>query len=341
MVDTASWGWVVTSTWPGYSGANQNNLGPGGNGLSVDPSTYTDVTLHDHDNEGSIWDTDTDDASALNGDRIIIGGTPKILKEIACYANSSITVDGTTYSNISMGVFLFEDGTYMVRPVDWSIPVGEHHKKVTAINLGSFNGSDYSALLLTSADAPFICFAGDTPIDTATGPQRAEALRPGARIPTRDHGVQTVRWTGQRVVDGRGRNAPILFRPGAMGNTRPVRLSPHHRVLVTGWRAELYFGAAEVLVPAHMLVNGVDILRAPVAQLRYVHLLFDRHEIIGAAGLLSESFHPGAYGMGLMHAATRAEVLALFPELETDPRGYGPTARPCLKAWEARLLQSA
>jgi hypothetical protein len=39
--------------------------------------------------------------------------------------------------------------------------------------------------------------------------------------------------------------------------------------------------------------------------------------------------------------AARDEVLTLFPEIDPDSyEGYGPSARPALKAFEARALAS-
>ncbi|RBI69945.1 hypothetical protein DQW77_14820 [Roseovarius sp. TE539] len=55
----------------------------------------------------------------------------------------------------------------------------------------------------------------------------------------------------------------------------------------------------------------------------------DRHEIISAEGLESESFHPGPQVMGDMDVATRAELLTLFPGLRS---GYGPAGRPEARA---------
>ena len=45
---------------------------------------------------------------------------------------------------------------------------------------------------------------------------------------------------------------------------------------------------------------------------------------------------------GAFAEEAREEILALFPELESDGiGGYGPTARRVLKAYEARLMVGA
>ncbi len=158
---------------------------------------------------------------------------------------------------------------------------------------------------------------------------------------TLDNGVQPLRWIGAQLISGHANFAPVLIRQGALGNDRDLRLSPHHRLMISDWRAEMLAGSSEVLVTARHLTNGKTILRAPCDHVRYVHLLFDTHQIIFAEGIATESFHPSAYGLGVLQDETRAEVLALFPELDSDWNGYGPTARPCLRRWEVAVLVAA
>jgi hypothetical protein len=71
----------------------------------------------------------------------------------------------------------------------------------------------------------------------------------------------------------------------------------------------------------------------------YVHLLFDRHEIVYAEGVEAESFHPAAENLERLSTASRAELLSLFPEIAQGR--YGPSAYPTLKAREARALLAA
>lgn len=333
--------WVSSKLWPGFSSYDQDNLDSIGNNLSISPSGYTEITLSNNSGNGLISDTDTDDASTGAGDRVIIGGVSHSVREIAAYTGSTMVVNGTTYSNLTLAVTLFDDGTYGVRILDSSIPLGVNHSNVTQVTLGTFNCTEYDAVYTQHINDPFVCFAAGTLIDTVAGPRPVESLIPGDMVPTLDRGPQPVRWRGMRTISGRGRFAPIKFAPNALDNARALRLSPQHRVLISGWRAELLFGTPEVLVPALHLVNDHSIRQVPCETITYVHVLFDRHEIIGAQGLLSESFHPATYGMRMLDEPTRDEILALFPELGTDFNGYGPTARTCLKRWETKLLLAA
>ena len=139
----------------------------------------------------------------------------------------------------------------------------------------------------------YVCFSADTPIASPHGPIRAGDICAGDLVDTLDHGAQPVAWTGRRRVRALGGAAPVRFAPGSIGNEAPLRLSPNHRVLLRSYRAELFFGLPEVLVPAKAMVNGGSIRLAPCSEIDYVHLLFDRHELIWAADAICESLFLG------------------------------------------------
>jgi plastocyanin len=85
-------------------------------------------------------------------------------------------------------------------------------------------------------------------------------------------------------------------------------------------------------------VNGDTVRIAPCETVTYVHVLLDRHEVIFAEGAATESLHPGDY-MLAGASETRAEILALFPELETDPGcDQWKSVRSIAKSREAALL---
>lgn len=183
------------------------------------------------------------------------------------------------------------------------------------------------------------CFVAGCRVLTPRGLVPVEAVEPGDLILTRDEGAQPVRWIGRRRVAAEGDFAPIAFAAGALGDHGALRLSPEHRVLLTGALAEVLFGEAEVLVAAKHLVNDHSIRRLPGGEVDYLHLMFDRHQVIWAEGLPSESFYPGATSLSGLEAGVRAELCALFPTL--DPKtgaGYGPTARRVLRAFEAEVM---
>ncbi|WP_323035893.1 Hint domain-containing protein [Pararhodobacter sp.] len=119
---------------------------------------------------------------------------------------------------------------------------------------------------------------------------------------------------------------------------RDLIVSPRHRMLVTGARAELMFGEREVLVTAADLLGLPGVSQEAVGDVSYVHVMCDAHQIIRAEGSWTESFQPAAAVLNALDAATRAELLGLFPDLGKD--GFAP-ARPVLNGAEAKVLFAA
>lgn len=188
------------------------------------------------------------------------------------------------------------------------------------------------------AETEFPCFAAGTRLETEAGPCEVEALQPGMRLRTRDNGWQEIRWVGRSRVNGRGCLAPVVIEAGALGDHGRLVVSPNHRMLVGGWRAELLFGEPEALVAAKALVDGRAIRFAPCPQVEYVHVLLDSHEVIYAEGAETESFYPGEVGAGVLGPEARAEIDAIFPGLLAGARCYGALARPELRRYEAALI---
>ncbi len=195
------------------------------------------------------------------------------------------------------------------------------------------------------------CFTPGTLIDTLKGPVAVEHIRPGDRVLTRDSGYQTVRWTGRRDLTAADLAAapqlcPVRIGAGALGPDLPARdllVSPQHRMLLTGARAELVAGEAEVLAAAAHLTGWPGISRAGADRpVSYLHLMFDRHEIIRADGAWSESFQPGAASLTGIEAPQLEELLTLFPDLATDQgQSSYRAARLSLKPHEARAMRAA
>jgi hypothetical protein len=194
----------------------------------------------------------------------------------------------------------------------------------------------FSALMQEPPVVP--CFAVGTRIACPDGWRDVADLRAGDSVMTRDNGPCTLVWTGARRVPGRGPFAPVRFAPGAVGNTRPLLVSPQHRVLLADWRVKLLFGEDEVLVAAKDLVDGVSVTRVELPEITYVHLLLAEHEILDAEGAAAESLHLGPYIVGRLPGTSRAEIVALFPGIAADVRHVPGLARRCLRAWEARFL---
>ena len=188
----------------------------------------------------------------------------------------------------------------------------------------------------------FVCFVRGTLIETPDGPRFIESLRPGDLVTTLDDGPQPIRWIGHRKIDGTGDHAPILFRPGALRNHRNLRVSPNHRMMVTGAMAELMFGIDEVLVAAKHLVNDLTICRAPCKEVDYYHLLLDDHQLLFAEGAPSESLYLGEMAKGALDEEAMTEIETLFPELlSTMASGIYGLSRVEIRGAEARAMRLA
>ncbi|QHQ34830.1 Hint domain-containing protein [Algicella marina] len=188
-----------------------------------------------------------------------------------------------------------------------------------------------------------VCFTRGAMVATPKGPVAIEALEAGDMVLTRDNGAQPIRWIGSSRVSKETLAQfpdlrPVRIAAGALGDNAETRVSPQHRMLVSGWRAEALFGEPEMLATARSLINDSSIMvDGEIAEVEYFHILFDKHEIISADGAWSESFHPAALGLGTASEATRDEVLVLFPELE-NAESHPKAARPTLTDNDVAVL---
>lgn len=171
------------------------------------------------------------------------------------------------------------------------------------------------------------CFASGTLIRTVNGDAAVEDLRVGDLVLTKDHGPQPIRWIGRRKLGAHTLKAaphlrPIRIKAGALGATTPssdLVVSPQHRILVRSVIAQRMFGTIEVLSPAKQLLqlDGID-LATDLQEVEYLHILFDRHEIVISNGAETESLYTGAEALKSVGPAARAEIFALFPELADE-----------------------
>ncbi|MDA3859328.1 MAG: Hint domain-containing protein [Roseovarius sp.] len=206
---------------------------------------------------------------------------------------------------------------------------------------GNFTMADGTVVTFSEIEN-IICFTPGARLLTAHGERAIESLRVGDMVITRDHGPQPIRWIGSRTLAGVDRFAPISIAAHVLdGATRPLLVSPQHRLLFSGYKAELLFGCDEVLVAAKHLIDGRAVVAREQAAVTYIHMMLDQHEVIYADGAATESFHAGDVGISAISDQSREEMFSIFPELRANPNAYGRTARPCLKWHEARLLRPA
>jgi hypothetical protein len=198
------------------------------------------------------------------------------------------------------------------------------------------------------------CFVGGTQILTPLGLRPVEGLRMGDLVST-DALPLPILWAGARqlgLADLHQTPAlrPVHFDAGAVGNNRPLRLSPQHAVRLAG------ADGAPVLVRAKHLaeagVPGVRIAKG-VRSVRYHHLLLVCHAIVFADGATVESMYPGRMALAAFSPAARLAIAAAIAGQRgatgqgscidlADLSGlYGPRCLPLLGRKEAlRLCRS-
>jgi hypothetical protein len=192
-----------------------------------------------------------------------------------------------------------------------------------------------------------ICFAAGTLIDTNLGSRRVERLARGDKVWTADGGYQSIRWIATRRVTVAEQMADASLRPvcisaGALGGGLPLHdlyLSQQHRVCISGWQAELHYGAPEVLLPALALVDGEAVQIMPAtADITYVHFMLTGHHLVRSNGLESESFFPTALSLRGVARQARMELARIFPDMAALDALFPQTVRPTMRVAEARLV---
>lgn len=302
------------------------------------PTTYTDqFFVMDPGNPpagGTALTRQTFDFIDSNDDGFIgtgAGDTFNGLTITSVWVGDTITVNIPGQGNVTItGVtFYVSGGPAVFTPTD-----GTFLEDATFVSSTFVNTS--TRVPVATLDP--ICFAAGTMIATPDGPRAVESLRPGDLVLTLDDGAQPVLLVSRQSFVAKGRNAPVRICRGALGNARDLYVSQQHRMLIGDWRAELYCGAPEVLVAAKHLVNGDTIHLAPGGRIDYVHLLFARHQLVWAEGILSESYFPGHF-IDRTSEDQRAEIERMFPEaVECAAMLSGPTARPVLRGSDAAVF---
>ncbi|MEO1491042.1 MAG: Hint domain-containing protein [Pseudomonadota bacterium] len=297
---------------------------------------------------------------AFQGDRVGNTVTPTnfigvIANEAQGNNNQSPNLSGTGLTPTNGAIIIDGDEDYMEFVLDDPEVYNNRDELIAAVsdlsNWDTADGTGNNNPNGTGFDLAFdnfFCFTPGTRIRAPGGPRLIETLSPGDLVCTRDHGPQEIRYIARRRLGAMdlARSPtlrPIIIEAGAMGDGLPKRrltVSRQHRMVVSGWRMALMFDEYEMLAPAISLVNDHSVrIDHRCQEVEYIHLLFDRHEIIFAEGAATESFHPGETAKNAFDAATRTEVLQIFPWLERE--SYGPVALPTLRPFEGQAVARA
>lgn len=191
-----------------------------------------------------------------------------------------------------------------------------------------------------------ICFAAGSLVQTARGLCAVEMLKAGDLVMTKDHGLQPLLWAGQSDLSAadfaqKPKLRPIRLRAQSLGKGLPQRnmlISAQHRVFVDSPIAERMVGPQGALIAAKHLVGleGIEVAQ-DIDSISYIHLLFDRHEVIYAEAAAFESLLLGKMALDMLSPKQRGEVLALRPEAKA-PEFNDVAAAPILSGAKARKL---
>ncbi|PYF13169.1 hemolysin type calcium-binding protein [Rhodobacter viridis] len=322
------------------TGGAGNDLVLGGAGAdSLEGGAGNDTLTGGADNDVILGGDGADSINTGEGNDTVNGGAGS--DTISVTSGGNTVIIGSEDANNSD-----VDTLYVFRhDIDWSRTV--------------INGESGTIVWLNGATTSFTnienvefvrnipCFIPGTLIETKRGRVAVETLRLGDRVLTRDNGYQAIRWIGRRRLKASDLAAaphlqPVRIAAGALGEGLPeadMLVSPQHRMLISGARAELLFGEAEVLAAAAHMVGLPGITRVQRDEVTYLHLMFDAHEIIRAEGAWTESFQPGDHTLSGLDAPQREELFQIFPDLGKIARqGRWTSARRSLKAHEVRVL---
>lgn len=338
---------------PGFTGDDDYILAGAGND-TVDAGNGNDSVMGGIGNDGLYGEAGNDTLLGEEGEDVLIGAAGNDVLDGGAGADfMDGGADRDLFVNVSAGDEIVGGETgddYDTLDLTGAGPLSISYNEGTSedgrVNFLDEDGNITGTLEFSGIEHIVPCFTPGTMIATVNGMREVQDLQVGDQIFTRDHGVQEIRWLGHKTVTQdtlaeASFLAPILIRKGALGNDLPDRdmhLSPNHRVMVSAPDLEMMFGQSEVLVAAKHLTRMKGISRARPDEVTYIHLMFDRHEIIWSDGIWSESFQPGAMALAGLETAQRDEIFALFPELATKKSTAYRAARRILRRHEAALL---
>lgn len=237
--------------------------------------------------------------SAMSGATL----SANVLNSNVVYLSSGATSINDTYINSGTGADGYSDayvysGASIVSPYIGSANAGSFVVRVSSgasITDPTLVTSGGQLLVsggtVTTTD-PDPCFLAGTVIETAKGGINVEDIRIGDEILTLVNGVKETRaviWAGK---------AEAMIRPDLPNDLSgyPVRIVkdalgenlPFKDMLITSEHC-LYLEGA--FVPVRMLINGITVFYdTTIRQYEYFHIETERHSIISADGVWSESY---------------------------------------------------
>lgn len=276
-----------------------------------------------------------------------LGGGP-VVSQVDSMALVTGTVTFADGSTLTDNFVVFQDQTGALFLTIYDSQATLDDKGVTSFSISSVNSTGYDGLSQTTRDElNFVaCFTDDAMILTPQGMVPITALKTGDMVMTRDHGPQPIRWIGgttipRATLEARPQLRPYRIKADCFGPGMPLRditLSPQHRVLIGGPLMRNMFDQSEMLIAVKHLEKLRRVQQPRVkGDVTYRHILFDRHEVIYANGLPTESLLIGDEARRKLPRALLEEIDTLVPQISQSPAAQ-PPARVLARGHQARLL---
>lgn len=183
------------------------------------------------------------------------------------------------------------------------------------------------------------CFTEGTKILTDQGEIAVEQITEGTKVVDMSGQLHTVAWIGKRHVSRAELQAnpglrPILIRAGRLGNTRNVKLSQQHALLIDGRLVR----AKHVAKICGGQFARVDQSMTPTT---YFHIFTkEQHSIVLSDGMFTETFWPGHFAVSALGPKSILDLIAKVPDTFADfgtaRFAYKGPARPYEKSSDFR-----
>ncbi|MEM7545862.1 MAG: Hint domain-containing protein [Pseudomonadota bacterium] len=309
--------------------------------LNVDPLGSSTVTV----DAAFVVDIIDDDPTLSDPDagsslQLDVSAIPGFIGNSSNFQTFETYTGNVNGSPVTLTLIQFSNPQYMFLS-SGSVDVGDTITGTNNTIIGA-PPQDYDAL------PDFVCFSAGTMIRTRMGLQAVETLQPGDGVHVAEKPPQPVRWVGHRYMmrselQAKPHLCAVRIHANAFGLGVPwqdVVVSPQHRLALQSRSAELQHWTRHFLSAASAMVDGRSITREPPKTgQRYVHLLFDNHELLDTHGIWTESFYPGPTAMADFSAAKIASLRKACLHLRSDGGGYGPSALPVLRRRELALIR--
>ena len=311
------------------------------NGIATTLFTFSSGTNGDVQLDFNNGDVDPDTTVFIDGIEynftVVLEGT---LPATGGGSNTIKDVNGTDFRAARVVVIEVNGQRYFIFP--------DEDPDFTTMD--QFPNGALPVVVTSDGNTPIlICFCAGTMILTPDGERTVETLKPGDLIMNADGKPVRLLWMGHRQVSSDTLARFPELRPvripenhfGPGRPSRPLEVSPQHRVFMEGWLVELTIGAPSALIPAiHLLDDNVRQFGGD-APVDYYHLLFENHEMIVSNGLPTESLQLSDLNLQAVSETTRKDFLRRFPDGVPAALSTRQAAATSLRHFESCVVATA